>query len=214
MIWLLLLIPLGYLWGAIPWGLLIAKLSKGVDVRQYGSGKTGTTNVIRTAGVKAGLAVLVADLAKAAIGVLLVSALFGNHALEAATGLAILVGHNWSLFIQFQGGRGTAPGLGGLLAISPLAGLATFLTGVPALLLSRYVSLGSMAGASTGAIASLVLALVGRLPWESASYALIGVPIVLYQHRANVKRLLQGTEHRLGQAGVAIHPLKAQGTKE
>lgn len=214
MVWLPLLIPAGYIWGSIPWGLLIGRFATGVDVRNFGSGRTGTTNVLRTAGPKAALLVLIADLLKGALAVLAVRAAFNHHSLETATALAVLAGHNWSLFIKFHGGRGIAPGLGSLLAISPPAGLAAILVGLSAILFSRYVSIGSMLGATTGALAALGLGLAGLLPWTSAAFPLIGVPLVIYQHRDNIKRLLHGTERRLGKPSMPVRPLKAQESKE
>ncbi|MBI4233551.1 MAG: glycerol-3-phosphate 1-O-acyltransferase PlsY [Chloroflexi bacterium] len=203
------LLPLAYLWGSVPWGLLVARLTRGVDVREYGSGKIGMTNVMRTAGVRAAVVVLLLDLGKGAAAPLAARGLshflslaptLGGY-LEMSVGLATLVGHNWSVFIGFQGGRGTATGLGALAVLSPWSALMAVSLGVPAIFLSRYVSLGSLLGASSGGLATLVLSLAGVQPLAYGLYGAIGGPIVVIQHRANIQRILRGTEHRIGQAG-------------
>ncbi|MBI2936325.1 MAG: glycerol-3-phosphate 1-O-acyltransferase PlsY [Chloroflexi bacterium] len=212
-----LLIATAYLWGSVPWGLLIGKLLGRVDIREYGSGKTGMTNVTRTVGMRAGILALILDLAKGALPVLAIDAV--TKALSVApepaayakmTGaLAALAGHIWSVYIGFQGGRGTAPGWGALTALSPWSGLVATAAGLPAILLSRYVSLGSIAGAFSGGLASLLLSVTGAQPLAYGLFALIGVPIVIFRHRENIQRLLRGTERRLGQRGEPIRPTSA-----
>ena len=149
-----LIVPLCYLLGSVPFGLLVARFARGIDVRSYGSGNTGMTNVLRTAGIAPGLLVLALDLGKGIAPVLLVRAIEPSPALEVTAALAALVGHNWSVFIRFHGGKGTATGLGTVFAISPAAGLIVMLVSLPPLVVSRYVSLGSIMGA-TSALASI-----------------------------------------------------------
>lgn len=194
-----LLVPLAYLWGSIPWGLVVARLVKGIDPRHYGSGKTGTTNVIRTVGVKAGLAVLLLDLAKGALAVLMARNVGASPWLATAVGLAVLAGHNWSVFLRFQGGRGTAPGAGAMAVLSPFSTVAALLIGGPAILLTRYMSLGSIVGAAVAMASSLALSLTGLQGWPATAYVLAGGTVILLSHRENISRLLQGTERRLGQ---------------
>ena len=121
--------------------------------------------------------------------------------------LAALVGHNWSVFIRFQGGKGIATGVGALCALSPIAGLIALLVGVPTIALSRYVSLGSVAGATTGAIAVPVLAMtdpsmtLGVPSYDYAIYTSIGVPLIILKHRSNLARLVRGAgakDRRIG----------------
>ena len=199
------LIPVCYLLGSVPFGLLVARFIKGVDVRSYGSGNTGMTNVLRTAGVVPGLAVLGLDLGKGIGAVLLARAVEPSPALEVAAALAALAGHNWSVFIRFKGGKGTATGLGTVLAISPAAALIVAVLSLPPLVVSRYVSLGSIMGATTalGSIAALAfLAPNLTLGVPSLTYILypaIGTPIVLFKHRENIQRILKGQERRIGQ---------------
>ena len=200
-----LLVPLCYLMGSVPVGLIVAKLVKGVDVRSYGSGNTGMTNVLRTAGVVPGLLVLALDLGKGIGAVLLARAVEPSPALEVTAALAALLGHNWSVFIRFNGGKGTATGLGTVFAISPVAGLMVLLVSLPPLVVSRYVSLGSIMGA-TSAFASLAalafLAPELALGVSSPTYILytaVGTPIVLLKHRENIQRILKGQERKLGE---------------
>ena len=203
---IVLLVLASYLLGALPFGLLMAKLVRGIDVRRYGSGSTGMTNVLRTIGVVPALVVLALDAGKGIAAVFLARALDAGLAVEASAALAALVGHNWSVFIRFQGGKGTATGVGALCALSPIAGLIALLVGVPVIALSRYVSLGSVLGATTGAIAVPVLAMadpsmpLGVPSYGYAIYTSIGVPLILLKHRSNLARLLRGQERKLGES--------------
>ena len=203
---IVLLLLASYLLGALPFGLLMAKLVRGIDVRRYGSGSTGMTNVLRTIGVVPALIVLALDAGKGIVAVFLAKYLEVGLPVEAAAALAALVGHNWSVFIRFQGGKGTATGVGALCALSPVAGLIALLVGVPVIALSRYVSLGSVLGATTGAIAVPVLAMadpsmpLGVPSFGYAIYTSIGVPLILLKHRSNLARLLRGQERKLGES--------------
>lgn len=203
---IVLLVLVSYLLGALPFGLLMAKLVRGIDVRRYGSGSTGMTNVLRTIGVVPALIVLALDAGKGIAAVFLARYLEAGFPAEATAALAALVGHNWSVFIRFQGGKGTATGVGALCALSPVAGLIALLVGVPVIALSRYVSLGSVLGATTGAIAVPVLAMadpsmpLGVPSYGYAIYTSIGVPLILLKHRSNLARLLRGQERKLGES--------------
>lgn len=153
-----LIVPLSYLLGAIPFGLLVARLVKRVDVRRYGSGNTGTTNVLRTAGVRPALAVLLLDAGKGVLAVMLAKMVSSSPGLDVAAAIAVLVGHNWSVFIRFQGGKGTATGMGALCTLSPLSGLIVLLTGFPFIVIFRYVSLGAIVGAVATLVSVVLLA--------------------------------------------------------
>ncbi len=195
---LVAVIFLGYLIGAIPFGLVVGKLTRGVDVREYGSGKMGATNVLRTLGVKVGVLVFAADLAKGAVAVLLSRAILDTHAAAVAAATAAIVGHNWPVYIRFWGGRGVTTALGGLFAIAPL--VAAVCLGIGGLIIawSRYVSLGSMAGALSGGIIMISLVALDRQPVEFLIYALVASCLIIFQHRDNIARLRSGTERRLG----------------
>ena len=213
MIAYIVMIPVGYLLGALPFGLILGKLFGGVDVREYGSGKTGMTNVLRTAGLPAALLSLALDMGKAALAVLLARIFFDSPGGEAAAALSALVGHNWPVFVGFRGGRGTAPGWGALIILSPLAGLVATLIGLSAVALSRYVSLGSILGTLSGIITLIALAVLSVVV-EGASdafwfayaeyiwFAVIGATLVIGLHKDNIQRLISGTERKLGQSAL------------
>ena len=199
----------GYLLGSIPFGLLIGKRSGKVDVREHGSGKIGATNVLRAAGRKAAALVVVLDVSKGALAVVfaglivgrtfLVVGDFGLGALVAQVlaALAAMAGHNWSVFLKFHGGRGVATFMGGLIALCPVAAIfggQIFIIGAG---LTKFASLGSIAGA-VGTYAILVpLTIMNGFPIEYLAYALIGTIIVIVMHRDNIRRLISGKERKL-----------------
>ena len=193
-----LLVPLAYLVGSIPWGVMVGKVTRGVDVRQYGSGKTGMANVLRTVGVGGAILVVVGDVAKGAVPVLLARLLTDSPTLATAVAVSALVGHNWSIFIRFQGGRGIFTGFGALTPLVPLASAAA-LVGIPIIALFRYVSLGSLIATSAAMAVAVALYVLGQLPLPYLLYTLVGGTIIIGQHRDNIVRLARGTERRLGE---------------
>jgi glycerol-3-phosphate acyltransferase PlsY len=198
---------LGYLVGALPTGVVVARLWGGVDLTTVGSKRTGATNVLRTLGPAAAAAVFVGDFAKGALAVLLASALTaGDLWAMAGAGLAAVIGHAYSPFIGFKGGRGVATGLGALAVLSPAAAVLAVLAGAVAIALTRYVSLGSILGTLTAAVVLIVWALSGG---HHPAYVLFGLSVsafILFAHRDNIGRLLHGTERRLGQRAEVQSP--------
>lgn len=194
----LLLAAAGYLVGSIPSGLLAGRL-KGIDVRAHGSGKTGATNVSRALGPAGFAVVFVADFAKGFLPVFVAGAVFGTPIAQVVAGLGALAGHNWSLYLRFSGGRGVATGVGGVWGISPALGLAITLVTVAIIAASRYVSLGSIAGAVMTIPAGILALQFGWLQPDHLLYLVPGSLIVLYQHRDNMERLRSGTERKLGE---------------
>ncbi len=194
-----LLVPAAYLLGSVQPGLLLVRLVTRRDVRELGSGKTGMTNVMRAAGKKAAALVFVLDVAKGVLPVLVAAEVSGDAWLEAATAVAVVLGHVFPVFAGFRGGRGVATGLGTASALLPWAGVAGIVVFVPAVLLTRYVSLGSIVGVAT-VFAGFVVAMVAyELPTPHIVYALITGPLIIGMHRDNIVRLLRGTERRIGQ---------------
>ena len=207
---------IGYLLGSIPFGLLIARRSARVDVRKYGSGKTGMTNVLRVAGKKAAAVVVSLDLVKGALAVVFAGLLVGRSYLvvgdislglltaQCVAALAAMAGHNWSVFLGFRGGRGVATFFGGLIALSPMVALfggQVFILGTG---LTRFASLGSIAGA-VGAYTILVpLTILNGFPLEYLIYALIGTIAIIIMHRDNIARLLAGKERKLGEKAEGV----------
>ena len=206
-----LVVIIGYLLGSIPFGLLIGRRSAKVDVRDYGSGKTGMTNVLRVAGKKAAALVVVGDIGKGALAVVFAGLIVGRSYMvvgdfglglltaQVLAALAAMAGHNWPVFLKFRGGRGVATFFGGLIALCPVAavfGGEMLLLGAG---LTRFASLGSIAGA-VGAYSILIpLTIMNGFPLEYLVYALIGTVAIIIMHRDNVARLLAGKERKLGE---------------
>ncbi len=193
-----LLVPAAYLLGSVQPGLLLVRLVMRRDVREVGSGKTGMTNVMRAAGKKAAAVVFVLDVAKGVLPVLVAASVSDDAWLEAATATVVVVGHVFPVFAGFRGGRGVATGVGAASALLPWAGIAGIVF-VPVVLLTRYVSLGSILGVAA-VFAGFVAAMVAYdLPTPHFVFALIIGPLIIGMHRDNIVRLLRGTERRIGQ---------------
>ena len=198
------LVLLAYLIGAMPFGVLAGRLAKGIDLRRHGSQRTGTTNALRTLGLRWAVAVFVLDVSKGVTAVVLARALYlaGPSAsaewVAAACGVAAVVGHNWSVFIGFGGGRGVATSAGGLLAISPL----TLAVVAPLVALvvwrTRFVSLGSLVAAMAAPLITATLAAMAVVGWAAVAYALVAGVLIVISHGDNVSRLRSGTERRIG----------------
>ncbi|WP_243095008.1 glycerol-3-phosphate 1-O-acyltransferase PlsY [Thermus thalpophilus] len=190
-LWVLLL---AYLFGSIPAGVLVAR-TYGVDLRKVGSGNIGATNVLRALGPGPALVVAFFDVFKGGIAVLIARAVGIEGPLLGGVALAAVLGHNFSVFLGFRGGKGVATSFGTLLFLDPLLALWTLPIGLSVMLLTRYVSAGSM----TGGVAALVLSLaLGRPLWEVGTVALMAL-LIFFTHRENLKRLQAGTERRLGE---------------
>jgi len=196
---------LAYLLGSVPWGYLLLRWRLGVDIREYGSGRTGMSNVLRTGGGKAAILVLALDIGKGVLVVMLARVVIGSTAAEVAAGLFALVGHNWPVFLQFRGGRGILTGMGSLSSMAPIAGAAAALTFLIITLVSRYVSLGNISGVIIGGFTLLGLVLVGIYSTTYMLYIIIGGAIIIWQHRDNIQRIRQGNERRLGQSATQIN---------
>ena len=197
----LFMIPVGYLIGAVPFGYLAGKMFANVDIREHGSGSIGMTNVLRMAGARAAVGVLLLDVGKGVLAVVIARLAFDSRGAEAAAALAVLFGHSWPVFIGFRGGRSTASGWGGLLILSPVAGLIATLIGLSLIALTRYMSVGSIFAASLGSLALIVLALTGifETPQVYGWYGIIGGTLIVARHKENIQRLVNGTERKIGQ---------------
>ena len=201
----------GYLLGSIPWGVLIGRRMAKVDVRGYGSGKTGTTNVLRTAGKKAAILVVVLDVLKGTLAVVIAGLIFGRGHLvvgnfslglltaQVLAALGAMAGHNWSVFLKFKGGRGVATFFGGLIAMCPGAALFGGEIGILGASITKFASLGSLAGV-VGAYAILIpLTIINGFPLEYIIYVLIGGVAIIFMHKDNIIRLMKGRERKLGE---------------
>jgi glycerol-3-phosphate acyltransferase PlsY len=218
---LIAVVIIGYLLGSIPIGYLLTRRKAKVDVRAYGSGKTGATNVLRTAGRKWGIIVAALDICKGALAVVIAGFIVGSEYLlvgdsslwwvltsaQVLAALAAVAGHIWSPFLKFRGGRGVATFFGGLVALCPVAALFGGEVLIIGAGLTRFVSLGSIAGA-VGSYAILVpLTILNGFPVEYLFYAVVGGVIIFVMHRDNIRRLISGKERKLGdKEEVALPP--------
>jgi glycerol-3-phosphate acyltransferase PlsY len=192
---------LGYLLGSIQPGLLVGRLH-GIDIREYGSGKTGFTNTLRSIGLGAALIVLAGDFAKGIVPVLVGRFVLDDPWAAAAGGAAAVVGHTWPVFAGFRGGRGVATAFGAFVVVAPLAALGLIVGAAVILFATRYVSLMSVVGVFAGFVI-LVWMVTQHLVEEA--YLLFGVLAFLsieLNHVENMRRLLAGTEPKLGRGGV------------
>jgi len=216
---------IGYLLGSIPFGAFVSKICVRVDVRDYGSGKTGATNVLRTVGKKEALLVVGLDMFKGALAVILAALIIGRSYMvvgdfalgaflaQVIAALAAMVGHIWPIFLGFRGGRGVSTFFGGLIALCPVAALFGGEIGIISAGLTRFASLGSMAGA-VGTYAILVpLTIMNGFPIEYLVYALIGALLIIIMHRDNIARLITGRERKLGEKADKVNPPLSTGTR-
>jgi len=194
---LLVAVAVGYLIGAVPSGVLVGRL-RGVDPRSGGSGRTGTTNALRTLGARWAALVAVLDLGKGIAAVLVGDAIGPEPWAGALAGVLAVVGHVRSVFIGFGGGRGVATGAGAMLILAPLAVLVALIDFAVVVWRTRFVSLGSIMATLTVAVVAAVLFSVGWTGIEAVvAAALIGF-VVVVSHADNIARLRAGTERRLG----------------
>jgi acyl phosphate:glycerol-3-phosphate acyltransferase len=187
------LLVLAYFIGALPTGLILVRLLRGEDIRRHGSGNIGAVNVLRVAGPAVAVAVLLVDVLKGLIPVLLaLRAGLAPWAVVAA-GLAAIAGHNWSVFLGFRGGKGIATSFGVLAGLSLPAAVVAAIVWLIAVAITRFSSLGSLL-----AVVSVPLTL-WRLhtPPEYVAFGIIAALLAIYRHRANIQRLVAGTELRI-----------------
>jgi glycerol-3-phosphate acyltransferase PlsY len=190
----------GYLLGAIPTGMIVARVYRNVDLTAHGSGRTGATNVLRTLGSGAAAIAFAGDFLKGLLAVLLVRFAFGDGSpwFELIAAVMSVVGHSYSVFIGFKGGRGVVTGMGATIVAAPVLMLIAFAIGALLVALTRYVSLGSVVGAAAGGLLLCGLAFFTGDPAWAVWGVLVGGFIVL-AHRDNIGRLLAGTERKLGE---------------
>lgn len=193
---------LGYLLGAIPVGLIIGRLARGIDLREFGSHRTGATNALRILGLRAAALVFLLDVGKGVAAVILARLLFADDPpvewAAAVAGFAAIVGHNWSIFIRFTGGRGVATSAGALGAMSPWTMLILAPIVIGLIWRTRYVSLGSITGGLLAPMVTAALWLADLATVPAIVYALASGLLVTAAHADNIARLRAGTERRIG----------------
>lgn len=186
---------LGHLFGSVPCGLWIVQALHGIDIREYGSKNIGTTNVFRTVGAKTAALVMAADMLKGIIAVALINYLFHDHMVNVVTALGAVLGHSYSLFLGLKGGKGVATGLGLLLYLMPEACTISFGVWLVTVLITRYVSLGSIIASLT----TPVLAWYFDYPVSYICLSVLCTFFIVIRHTENIKRLLNGTESKIKQ---------------
>jgi len=190
---LLAVIVLAYLCGSIPTGVLLSR-RRGVDPRDVGSGNIGATNVARAAGATAGVLTLIGDLVKGLVPVILARRIGLSNAGVALVALSAFLGHLYSCFLGFDGGKGVATTLGVLLGVAPLGALILVGVFIVTIAITRFVSVASLLSAAVAA--PLLLAL--GYPWATVGVGVVTGALVARRHRDNIRRLRFGTEPRVG----------------
>ena len=195
----ILIIIIAYLLGNISTSYIVAKKMIGVDIRTQGSGNAGSTNVLRTLGKKAGAITFAGDFLKGFIAVLIAELIAKTSGIDVAIAgylgvIGVVSGHNWPAFLGFRGGKGVATSLGSMIAVNPIMALSCFGIFLVIVAITKYVSLGAIVGISCSPIMMIVF------KNNKGLIATLFLTIsVIYTHRENIKRLLNGTERKLGE---------------
>jgi glycerol-3-phosphate acyltransferase PlsY len=190
----------GYLLGSIPTGMVVARVYGNVDLTAHGSGRTGATNVLRTMGKGAAAVAFAGDFVKGMLAVLIAKFVIApdNTWIWMIAAIAAVVGHSYSIFIGFKGGRGVVTGFGASVVAAPVLMLIAFVIGLVFVAITRYVSLGSVVGAILGGLMMCGLAYAQSDPAWALWGVLVGGFIVV-AHKDNIERLRAGTERKLGE---------------
>jgi glycerol-3-phosphate acyltransferase PlsY len=196
----LAVIAIGYLLGSFPSGYVVGRL-RGIDVRQWGSGSLGGTNVLRSAGPWAAILAVLGDVSKGVLAIFVARALVGSPSAEVLAGLAVIFGHDFTIFLNFSGGRGVATTLGALGALNLPTSLILALLGLAVIAVSRYASLASLTIATVMPFVMLYLILFAGKPVWYLVYGLAAGILIVVLHRGNIQRLLAGTERKIGEKG-------------
>lgn len=190
-----------YLVGAVPFGLIVGKVTKGIDIRRFGSGNIGASNVLRTLGKGPALLVFVLDTAKGLAAVLACRAVFGDSGAAAwwvvAGGLASVIGHSFSVFLGFQGGKGVATSLGVIIGLNWIIAACALGLWIVVVAATRYISVASMV-AAVSVPAQMILWKEMQAPTAFQVLACVAAALILIRHRSNLVRLVSGTEPRIG----------------
>ena len=186
---------ISYLLGSISAGLLVAKLLHGPNLREVGSKNTGASNALRTMGVKGGFATFVGDIIKALVACLIGLAWKGQNGVMVA-GLFVILGHNWPVFFQFKGGKGVSSMTAIMLVSFWWQAIICYLVTIAVIALTRFISLGSMIMVTLFAI---LVAATNWGNWPAIAWTVVLAAICIWRHRANIRRLINGTEAKIGQ---------------
>ena len=182
-----------YLIGSIPNGLILGKLFWQIDLREHGSKNIGATNAYRTLGAKPAALIFIMDLLKGIIGVWLGSYMVGTPLAMILGGITAIIGHNWSVFLKFTGGKGVATGLGVIAMLMPQVTIIVFITWIVIVYITKYVSLASIVAAMMVPICSYFF----NEPLEYMCFSILAAGFVVYRHKSNIQRLINGNESKI-----------------
>ena len=216
MLTILVIIIFSYLLGSIPSAVIISRAFKGIDIRDYGSKSAGFTNVYRVLGTLPAIIVLIVDIGKGMTAVLLVTqisfepVILNLVSLKILAGISVILGHVFPIFAGFKGGKGIATALGALFSLIPLEVTLALIIFIAIVTITRYISLGSLSAASFIFLALLFerYYLGKNVPTELIGMIFFLAVFIFYNHRANIKRLLNGTENKFGRKGMYTHSYK------
>ena len=204
MLTIITIIVLSYLAGSIPTSIICSKLFKGIDIRDYGSGNAGGTNAMRVLGWKIGSLVMLIDIGKGIFATLVISQIridpvnLSPNLIQIIAGMSAILGHIWTIFAGFKGGKGVGTAAGMLFALYPIAGVVCVAIFATVLLTTRYVSLSSMSAAVAFPVVVLLFKNWRGYSGELIYFAVFIAILIVFTHRSNIKRLLRGEESRTG----------------
>lgn len=185
---------IGYILGCFSTAYVVGRVFGNLDIRKYGSGNAGTTNIMRILGTKAGIITFIGDALKGVLAVW-IGQWIGHEIGGYICGIAAVIGHNWPIFLKFKGGKGIATSLGTILALQPVIALIMLIVAIGLIALTRYVSLASVGGALAFPIISIVT------KWDNKPlvvFSLLLGLMAIYKHKENIKRLIEGKENKFG----------------
>lgn len=202
--WMIVCFVAAYLIGAISFGYIVGKITSGIDIRKFGSGNVGATNVFRTLGKRLGVLVLLLDMAKGVLAVTIIPLIFqklspadfpiSDELMKVICGVVAVSGHVWTVFLKFKGGKGVATTVGVFLGLTWLSMLIAMAFFIIVVYLTRYISAGSIT-------MGIVLVVMNLILWQPMEYTILSVVLsllIIYTHRSNIRRLLSGTENKFG----------------
>ncbi len=190
---IIIFLILSYILGSIPFGFLVGKFFKNIDIREYGSGNIGVANIFRVLGIKYAVFVLIGDCLKGYVVVYFSTLISEDIIIHLLAGLLVIAGHNWSIFLRFNGGKGIATTYGTVLFLSPYIALLSALIWIAIVIMFKISALGSL----ISVLNMLILSFIFKTPVEFKIFLLIINLLAIYRHRSNIIRLLQHKENKI-----------------
>lgn len=202
MILQIIAIVLSYLLGSVSFSVVLAKMLKGIDIRQHGSGNAGATNTLRILGKGPAIVVLLLDVLKGIVAVWVGRWLGdGNEWIPALCGIAAIIGHNWPIYFHFRGGKGIATTIGVMATLSFVPALCAGVIAILLIVITRYVSLGSLVFVALTPISLLISGLIFGFDWSIFWSSFVICLFAFWRHRSNIVKIVQGRENKIGSGG-------------